>query len=164
MKITYCKTAAILFGALTLMTSCDNDDDGDGDGLNNQFDSTDVTSLQNAAQNGSWRITRFVDDGEDETSVFDGFVFSFGTDGSISADNGTNLFNGTWRVELDDDDDDDDMDDNDDLEFYLTFSTSNEDFDDLTEDWEVLEFSDTRIRLGDDDDDDDDDLLTFERN
>ena len=161
MKIKYWKTAFI-FSTLILMTSCDNDDDDDG--ANGQFDSMDVTSLQNSAQNGSWRISRFVDDGEDETSDFNGFAFSFGADGSISADNGSTVINGTWRVELDDDDDD--MDDADDLEFIINFSTSNENFDDLEEDWYVLEYSDTRIRLADDDDDDDDDedLLTFERN
>ncbi len=153
MKITYWRTAMLL-GALALMTSCENDDDDDNNDL---FNSADVSALQNAAQSGSWRITRFVDDGEDVTSAFDGFVFTFNANGTVTSDNGANSFNGTWQIELDDDDD---IDDTDDLEFVITFSTSNDDFDDLTEDWDVLEFSDTRIRLADDDADD---LLTFER-
>ncbi len=162
MKIKYWKNVFLL-GTLALIVSCENDDD-DGDIMGNgQFDSADVAALQNSVESGTWRITRFVDDGEDETSNYEGFVFTFGADGSIVADNGTTSFNGTWRVELDDDDDLDDLDD---LELYITFSTSDEAIDELSEDWYVLEFSDNRIRLADDDDDDtdnDDDFLTFER-
>lgn len=157
MKIKYWK-AVFLLSVLIVLSSCDEDDDSPID----EFDNSDVASIQSSLQTGTWRISSFVDDGENETVNFNDFVFTFGTDGSISADNGSNVFNGSWRVELDDDDDDDDKDD---LEFYITFATTNDNLDDLTEDWYVLEFSENRIRLSDDDDDtDNDDLLTFERN
>jgi len=155
MKIKYwnvlCLTIAVIAGM-----SCDDNDDGP---IVGQFDNSDVASLESAAQNGDWRVSRFVDDGDDETANFNGFVFTFNSDGSILADNATDSFNGSWRIEFDDDDDLDD----DDLEFYITFSTPSNELNELTEDWYVIEYSDNRIRLSDDDDDDDE-ILNFERN
>ena len=137
--------------------SCDNDDD---DGSNERFDSLDVAALQSTATTGTWKITRFIDEGSDDTDDFEGFVFSFDTNGSLSADNGTNTFTGSWNVEMDDDDDSGE------LEFEIDLATSDDIFDDLDDDWYVLEYSDNRIRLAEDDDDqdDDDDFLTFVRN
>ena len=140
------------------LVSCDNDDD---DGDTGQFDSLDVTALQSAATAGTWKITRFIEDGEDETADFENYVFSFDTNGNLTADNGTSTFTGSWSVEMDDDDDDDSLE----LEFEIDFSDPDDVLDDLEDDWYVLGYSDNRIRLAEDDDemDDDDDLVTFER-
>ncbi|TAI49851.1 hypothetical protein EW142_07420 [Flagellimonas allohymeniacidonis] len=110
---------------------------------------------------GTWRITQFIDDGRDETSDFDGFTFTFNADGSVVAENGTLSFTGSWFIKLDDSSLDDD-DDSDELEFNVSFSLSN-DFDELSEDWYVIEYSSNSIRLLDDDDDGEDDFLTLTR-
>ena len=157
MKMKHLKNLFLAILVLNLV-SCSDDDDSNGNG---NFDSTDVTALTSAVSNATWRITQFIDDGQDETSDFDGVIFTFNANGSIDVEDGMDTFTGTWTVELDDSDYDDD-DDLDELEFEISFSLSN-DFDDLSEDWYVIEYSTNRLRLReDDDDDDDDDLLTFE--
>jgi len=145
--------------ALNLVVSCSEDDDSNG---NVNFSSADTIALTDAVNDGTWRITQFIDDDENETSDYNGAIFTFNSDGTIDVEMGMDMFSGTWSIELDDDDDD--LDDLDELEFDISFSNSNN-FDDLSDDWYVIEYSNNRIRLSedDDDDDDDDDLLTFER-
>ncbi|GAB4515055.1 MAG: hypothetical protein Tsb004_23650 [Allomuricauda sp.] len=145
--------------ALNLVVSCSEDDDSNG---SVNFSSADAIALTDSVNNGTWRVTLFIDDDENETSDYNGAEFTFNSDGTIDVEMGMNTFSGTWSIELDDDDDDDDLDE---LEFDISFSNSNN-FDDLSDDWYVIEYSNNRIRLSeddDDDDDDDDDLLTFER-
>nr|WP_299339298.1 hypothetical protein [Allomuricauda sp.] len=139
--------------------SCDDSDDSNGASAPVSFSGTDVVALTDSTQNGSWRITQFLDDGTDETNDFEGYVFTFNSDGSVVANNGGNSVNGTWSIEMDDDDDD-----RDEIEFEISFSGSSE-FDDLSDDWDVMEYTSSRIRLSEDDDDDDDDreVLVFER-
>ena len=157
MKMKHFKN--LFFSALVIfMVACDNDDDTVTTG---DFDNTDVTALRDSAIDGTWRITQFIDDGRDETSDFDGFTFTFNADGSVVAENGTLSFTGSWFIELDDSSLDDD-DDSDELEFNVSFSLSN-DFDELSEDWYVIEYSSNSIRLLDDDDDGEDDFLTLTR-
>lgn len=159
MKMKHFKNLFLIALALNLV-SCSDDDDSNGNSNGNEnFNNSDVTALADAATNSTWRITQFVDDGEEETSDFDGVTFTFNSNGTIDVEDGTDTFSGTWSVELDDSDFDDD-DDLDELEFELSFSLSN-DLDDLSEDWYVIEYSTSQIRLREDDDDADD-LLTFE--
>ncbi|MHA7832230.1 MAG: hypothetical protein ACX93O_14140 [Flagellimonas sp.] len=145
--------AVLAILALNLVVSCSEDDDSNG---NLNFSSADAFALTDAVNDGTWRITQFIDDDENKTSDFDEAVFTFNSDGTIDVEMGMNTFSGTWFIELDDDDGDFDE-----LEFDISFSNSNN-FDDLSDDWYVIEYGNNRIRLSEDDDDDDD-LLTFER-
>lgn len=130
------------------LTSCEDDDD-----TNN----TIQNAIENNIQSGNWRITKFIDSGIDETSDFSGYNFSFSDAGVLSANNGTNSLEGTWNISSDG------IDLND-LELNIVFNLMN-DFDDLTDDWDFISQSSTKIELIDiSDGGEPDDLLTFERN
>lgn len=92
--------------ALTTLISCttDSDDDNSADMAQLQ---ADVEEIESNATTGPWMITNFVDSGKNETADFNGYGFSFNTDGSLVADNGSVTVNGTWSVVIDDDSNDD---------------------------------------------------------
>jgi hypothetical protein len=93
-----------------LAVACTNDSESDEMANLAQLQA-DVEEITNAAMAGPWTITNFVDSGTNETSDFEGYGFSFNTDGSLVADNGSVTVTGTWSVTIDDDSDDD-SDDN----------------------------------------------------
>lgn len=159
MKRENLKLAVILVMSIILF-SCESDDQSP---LANGYDSLDVISAQASVQDGTWRVSEFRDDDDDDneyqTIDFEGYTFEFGAEGSVTATIGDQVFSGIWRIELEDDDDGD----RDEMEFELEFDIDNGVLEEISEDWDVLEYSDTLIRLGDEDDDDDDELLTFEK-
>lgn len=55
----------------------------------------------NAPAAGTWKITYFFDK-QDETSNYAGYTFEFNTDGSLTAQNGSQVWNGTWSTNCDD--------------------------------------------------------------
>jgi hypothetical protein len=111
---------------------------------------------------GSWKITRYTDSGTNETSDFEGSVFTFNDDGTVAV-TGAHAMSGTWKVAKEDSGDDDLFDDRH-LELTLSFPAP---FDELSDDWEIESHSDSRLELKDDsgggDDDEDEDNLTFEK-
>lgn len=166
MKIENLKLVGLFLIGL-MYVSCESDDQSEFTG---GYDSLDVVSAQASVQEGTWRVAEYRDDDDDDddffrTIDFEGYVFEFSENGTVTATFGEEMYTGTWSIELDDDDDDDD--DRDEMEFDLEFNNANGALAEISEDWDVLEYSNTRIRLGDDDDDDndddDDELLVFER-
>ncbi|MFN8237041.1 MAG: hypothetical protein U0T77_02635 [Chitinophagales bacterium] len=85
-----------------------------------------------------------MDKDEDKTSNFSGYNFTFGASNALTATNGVNNYSGTWSV-TDSNSDDDSIDD---LDFNISFSAP-VDFTDLTDDWEVMEHTSTKIKLKD---------------
>jgi hypothetical protein len=107
---------------------------------------------------GTWRITYFYDTDKEETANFTGYNFTFGS--SLTATNGINTYTGTWSV-TDSNSKDDSMDD---LHFNILF-TAPPAFSDLSDDWDILERTDTKIRLIDvSGGNGGTDYLTFEKN
>ncbi len=126
---------------------CDEDDDNDFD-----EDDIDDTPLINVLTDGKWEITFFFDE-VDETADFNGFVFTFLEDQTAVAENGSVVIEGSWDTNGDDGV----------LELELDFG-SNSPFDELNEDWKLIEFDGTIIRLTDEEDGGtSDEFLTFER-
>jgi hypothetical protein len=136
-----------------LITSCSSDDENSND------NSQEITEIETTAESGSWRITNLNDSGEDETSDFAGYDFTFNSDGSIIADNGANTMTGNWSVTEDNDSDDA-------IEFNILFPISNtNDFEDLNDDWDIESISSTRIALIDiGEGNEGDEIPTFEKN
>lgn len=135
-------------------SSCDDDNS-----INN---STDISEeLTNIVSGNNWIITKMTDSDDDYTNDFAGYIFTFNNDGSVIADNSTNSYTGTWRIE-NDDKYDDSNDSDDDTEFTITFNMTNY-FTELNEDWDILSYSSSKIELIDESDDDEDEYLTFER-
>jgi hypothetical protein len=146
----------VLVLSLSLIVSCSTNED---DSPNN---AVQIEQLENTAETGTWRVTNLVDSGEDETSDFNGYDFTFSENGTVTATNGTTTYNGTWSVTSDDSDDDDDSD----VEFNLFFPVPDTDnFEDLNDDWDIVSYSDTVINLIDiSGGNGSTDVLTFERN
>jgi len=151
--MNYSRFFAFLLTASLLM-SCNDDGDSDNDGNSNP----NLTSQLNANITGEpWVITEFFDDGDDETDDFDGFIFEFNPDSTLTAikvsDSTTTV--GAWFTFFDDGQ----------TELWIEFNDmSDSRFEELSEDWYVISQSDDLIRLREDDDpDDDEDRLRFER-
>lgn len=117
-------------------------------------------AIESNIQDGTWRISQFIDSGATETSNFSGYNFTFATSGALSASNGTNTYTGTWSI-TDSNSDDDSQDD---LDFNIYFDLTN-DFEDLVDDWDIRTQSDSKIELEDvSGGSGETDYLTFEKN
>ncbi|PHN08332.1 hypothetical protein CRP01_02795 [Flavilitoribacter nigricans DSM 23189 = NBRC 102662] len=103
---------------------------------------------------GEWVITYFFDSDQEETSHFNGYVFQFAESGTLTATKGMTTVTGTWSSGNDDGQ----------AKIYISFSTP-EDFEELSDDWYVLERTNSKIRLEDvSGGNGGTDLLTFEKN
>lgn len=135
------KTALFITAILTLV-ACSSDDDAP-QVVNNQFEDI-VTNLPQ----GTWEVTNFRNNGTDETINFDGFVFTFEADGTLNAS--TDLFSevGRWAYDeasSDSGDDDEELD--------ITFEEpATDSFDDISEDWDIVNATETQIDLTDESD------------
>ncbi len=87
-----------------LFTACTKDADDSNNFANLQ---ADVETITNNVTSGSWVITNFIDSGKNETGDFTGYGFSFNSDGSLVADNGSNTKTGTWSITIDSNSNDD---------------------------------------------------------
>lgn len=127
-------TLLLALSALFTMNSCSNSTD----------DSADLTPtvIQNNVQTGDWKITSYIDSGKDETNHFSGYFFTFNSNGTISATNGSVTYAGTWSLT--------DSNSNDDtpgvVDFTILFNLGN-DFDSLSEDWQILSQTSKKIEL-----------------
>jgi hypothetical protein len=132
MKTMNFKTVVLLcLVVVTAMVSCKKDDSN-----------MTQTAVENNVQSGTWRISKFIDSGTDETNHFTGYIFTFNSSGAIAANNGSNSYSGTWSV-TDSNSNDDSQDD---LDFNINFNLSN-DFEDLNDDWDFVSQSETKIEL-----------------
>lgn len=120
---------------LNVASMCSSDD--------NSSSSQDPTPVINAATQGTWRVTSYVDSGTDETNHFTGYNFTFSNGGVLTATNGSNTVTGTWSVTSDNSNDDSPSND---LDFNIGF-TAPANFADLTDDWDIVTYSDTTISL-----------------
>lgn len=102
--------------------------------------------LEHLLTSGKWFITLFFDN-EDETYLFADYNFTFNSNGSATASSGSNTVNGSWYISSSSSG----------LKLSLDFGDDNP-FDELEEDWKVLDFNNNQIRLRDGSD-----LLTFSR-
>jgi hypothetical protein len=125
-----------IFNILTLLFSC-TDNETASPTLN------DPTPVINTVKSGTWKITFYQDSGVNETSNFAGYNFTFGSNSVLTATNGTNTYVGTWSVTTDTSGDDSPSSD---LDFNIAFA-SPANFSELTEDWNIIEKTDTKIKL-----------------
>lgn len=115
--------------------SCEATDD------NSNTEMFNTEAIRATAISGMWTISLFEEDGKNETSDFSGFEFAFNEDGSIQAINGDATISGAWSIQSDDDDDDD-------IDFNIFF-TSPANFTELSDDWDMVSYSTSRIELKD---------------
>ncbi len=107
---------------------CDDNNSGGGSG-NPTFISV-ITS-------GNWYISYYYEDDDDETINFNGYSFTFNTNGTVLAIKNAVTTNGTWST----------LEDNGINKLDLNFDE--DDLDGIEEDWKIIEFTNTQIRLKD---------------
>ena len=134
------KGILVIFIYTGLAMSCDKDDD------NNQQQETSVSQIKNTAQIGTWKITYFFDSDHEETGHFTGYLFTFNGNGSLVAVKGSTTVTGTWSV-TDSNSSDDDGGSNG-TDFNIFFA-SPADFEDLSDDWDIISVSNSKIELTD---------------
>jgi hypothetical protein len=153
-KVSFYSMLACVF-LLNTASMCSSDDD-------NSTSTTDPTPVINTVTQGTWRVTYYFDTDSDETSDFSGYNFAFGTSNVLTATNGTNTYTGSWSVTSDDSSGDDNP--SGDLDFNILFA-SPADFADLSDDWDIVSRTDTKIELIDvSGGNGGTDYLTFEKN
>lgn len=120
-----------LFMSLLLFSCSSDDDSSSGDS------SAIIVQLENSIVSGTWRVSNFVEDGSNQTSNFEGFVFTFGTSGSVTANNGSTTKTGTWITGTDDST----------PKLILFFSDNNGPFEEISEDWRIENTTSSTINL-----------------
>lgn len=79
---------ALLTLSVSLMSAmCSSDDDGDS---NNN--SQEIAQIENEVESGTWRVSSFIDSGQDETNDFTGYNFTFDANGTLTATNGNTTY------------------------------------------------------------------------
>jgi hypothetical protein len=99
-------------------------------------------------QNNGLVITKFIEDGEDETNYFASFLFNFSTDGTVTASGNGQIFNGTYLILKDDNR----------TELKMNFPGNNN-FYELNDDWYFIAQGANTITF-----DDSGDILIFQTN
>lgn len=125
------KNSIIIFVILALFAfaSCEKTTD-----TTNVGTQTDVT---NTVKTGEWVITYYYDSDHEETSDFSSYRFTFADNGTLTAASSTTV-TGTWSTGSDDS-----M-----VKMIISF-TSPEMFEELSDDWHVIERTPAKIRLED---------------
>ena len=111
------------------LLACDNKADD-----NNSVVS--VTTVNASVITSTWRITYFFDSNKDETSNFTGYNFTFANGGVLTATKNTTTVTGSWSA----------GNDNSKTKLIISFA-SPATFAELSEDWEIIEFSPTKIKM-----------------
>lgn len=109
---------------------CDEDDDDD-----HNDDDIDEEALTNIITDGEWIITYFFDDGKDATPDYKQFTFTFGITGAFTVKTTTTQFEGDWEIR------------DDDGKTELRLDIDEDSIESLEENWKVMNFSSTRIKL-----------------
>lgn len=122
---------------LLVISACSDDD-------NKVNVNGNATAVTNNLKSGTWKISNYVEDTNDETANFEGYDFTFGAGNVLTATNGTNTYTGTWSVYDDDSSSDDGFDS--DIDVNISFATPAE-LAELTDDWDVAARSGTELQL-----------------
>ncbi|MBT8182283.1 MAG: hypothetical protein KJO53_11905 [Eudoraea sp.] len=93
------------------------------------------SDLSTVLVDGSWIVTSYLDNGNDQTNDYTAFTFSFAADGSVTANNGS-VTNGNWSAQ------------NGNNKLVLDFGATIP-LDEFNDDWDVIAVSDTQIELRD---------------
>lgn len=122
---TYTIIPAITMLIIVLVTSCKKDDKSLSPGATNSI------------QQGQWKITSYIDSGNNETSHYTGYTFVFASGGVVTATNQGSTVNGNWSSGTDDSQ----------LKLYLTFTATP--FSELNDDWHIVQQTSSLIQLED---------------
>jgi hypothetical protein len=124
------------------------------------IDENSKNEIESNLRNHTWVITKYIDSGDDELYHYTGFEFTFGDNNLLTATNGTSTYTGTWSIT----NSNSSSSSSEDLDFNIFFSAP-EDFEELSDDWDILTYTSGKIELIDvSGGSGETDYLTFERN
>lgn len=147
--------AALIITTLLLTFSCSSDDGG------NSTDNSSIAAVVNTMNSGTWRITKYIDNANDETTDFSGYNFTFTQNNILMASNGTEEIMGSWLVSSGNSNDDNPSND---LDFIISFLGPAK-FMELSDDWDIQSRTSTKLELIDvSGGNGGTDYLTFEKN
>ena len=86
---------------------------------------------------GLWKVTSYIDSGNNETNHYTGYSFEFKSGGVVTATKSGSTISGTWSTGSDDSQ----------SKLYLTFSTAP--FIELNDDWHIMQQTSAIIKLED---------------
>ncbi len=137
---------SLLF-VLNVASMCSDDDD-------TSTQVSNPTEITSTLTDGQWIVTLFKEADVDNTSDFSGYTFGFGSDGALSATNGSITQSGDWSTYTDSGY----------TKFDMMFTALDGPFESISEDWRVISRTTTKVELkhisgGDGSVD----LLTFEK-
>lgn len=140
MKKTIYTSIIILISFSFMSSTCSSDDDDGGQNNNDQT----IEQVNSTMTSGTWKIKSYIDSGEDETSDFIGYNFTFSGNGTLTAQNNSTSMEGTWSVTQSGSNDDE----SDDLDFNILFPVPDtNDFEDLNDDWDIDSYSSSLLSL-----------------
>lgn len=96
-----------------------------------------ISDMQTEMKSDKWLVSYFFDD-EDETYHYDGYEFDFQDGGILSVSNGATTITGSWSM----------RESSSGKDLLISF-TAPETFEELSDDWDIKEFSDNQIKLED---------------
>ena len=127
----------LMLSLMLFSSTCSTDDDA-----NDNNNIAEIQNIKNQAQSGSWIVTYYFDTDQDETSNFQGYSFTFNSDGELVAVKDSETVEGTWSVTASNSN----VDSNDDIDFNISF-LSPANFEELSDDWDILQYSSSIIEL-----------------
>lgn len=101
--------------------------------------SRSLDNPNNVVVDGTWKVTLFTDSGNDETSDFSGYSFTFGNNGTVTATKSGASQNGMWSTSSN--------------KFNIDLGPkvdTNKPLGELTDDWKIISSSATELKLNDD--------------
>lgn len=115
--------------------------------------SPSALSNLNTTLKGKWKITYFIQDGNDKTAPFDGYSVEFG-EANITARKESEVIYGTWKTKFEINE----------LKLIFKFDSAPA-FSNLNQDWNVSQINASIARLTyvDNNDDDKNDFIVFEK-
>ena len=153
MKFKIIKNYFFIVMTSIVIMACSSDDDV-------TINEAVMSEIEINVKKDTWRITKYIDSGDDELNHFAGYNFTFGENGVLTTTNGLNTYSGAWSITSDSSSNDSSND----LDFNIFFAAPI-DFEELSDDWDIISQSATKIELIDvSGGNGGTDYLTFERN
>ncbi len=120
----------ILLAVITILSSCKKDDD--------PVPATSNSTFISAITSGSWKVNYFYESGSNHTNDFNGYVFVFNSDKTMTATVSGTTNSGTWKI-----------DDDGSNEFHVDIGNTSP-LNDINKGWLIYSQSSTNIQLKDD--------------
>ncbi|MEJ2583647.1 MAG: hypothetical protein P8Z38_00945 [Robiginitalea sp.] len=115
----------------------------------------DVMGISGTLMAGDWMVAQYTEAGTDKTMDYQGYDFTFAMQHELTVSTNMDpVKSGIWRVVRDSDGG---------LEVYLNLGDDGDQLSELTDDWDFVSISETRLELKDESDDGTVDTLVFER-